>query len=74
MKTDKSKPLNSHFYTSFEGAELIGISISAFYECCRKRQLPYYRIGKKILCPKVAFDKWLAGDSISLLKGTPNGQ
>ena len=49
-------------YTVDEAAELLGISRNGAYEGVRSGQIPSIRIGKRILVPKAALERMLAGD------------
>lgn len=46
-------------YTVPEAAELLGFSRNFGYELARTGQIPILRFGKRMLVPKVAFDKML---------------
>ena len=37
------------------------ISRGGFYAAISRNEVPHLRLGKRILIPKVAFEKWLAG-------------
>lgn len=43
-----------------EAAVYIGASEYKVYEMVRKKEIPHYRIGSKILFSKVTIDQWLA--------------
>lgn len=49
-------------YTVDEAAELLGIGRNGAYEGVRSGQIPSIRIGKRILVPKAALERMLAGD------------
>lgn len=51
-------------YYPKEAAQLARISLSAFYDGCRRNEIPHIRVGAKILIPVVAFNKWLNGETI----------
>lgn len=52
-------------YTVKELAGLLGTSLNATYDAIHRGQLPVpvFRVGSKILLPKLAVDKMLAGDA-----------
>lgn len=52
-----SEPLT---YTVEEAAALLGISSWAYYEAVKKNELPYRRIGRRIVIPRVQLEAWLA--------------
>ena len=54
----KKKPRT---YTVDEAAELLGIGRNGAYEGVRSGQIPSIRIGKRILVPKAALERMLAG-------------
>lgn len=43
-----------------EAAEYIGSSVFKTYELVRKKEIPHYRIGSRILFRKEALDAWIA--------------
>jgi excisionase family DNA binding protein len=50
-------------YTVEEAARKLGIGRNSCYEAARTGQLPSIRIGKRILVPRVALERMLAGAS-----------
>ena len=44
---------------SEEGAEKLGVNVKTAYEGIKTGQIPSIRIGRRILIPKVPFDKML---------------
>lgn len=48
-------------YTVDEAATLLGISRSFAYEAVQKGEIPSMRIGRRILVPKAALERFLAG-------------
>ncbi len=46
--------------TIMEAAEELGISKGSAYEAARTGAIPTIRIGKRLIVPRVAFDKMLA--------------
>ncbi len=51
-------------YTVPEAAELLGIGRAAAYEAARSGQLPTIRIGKRVLVPVAALERFLAGNEL----------
>jgi len=49
-------------FTVEEVAKILRIGRSHAYRSIAHGDIPVIRIGKRILIPKVALDKWLAGD------------
>jgi excisionase family DNA binding protein len=48
-------------YTIEEAAKLLKLGRNSAYEAARNRQLPTIRIGRRLLVPKAALDRLLAG-------------
>lgn len=46
-------------YTIKEASEMLGISKSRLYEMVQFGEIPYMKIGGKILLPKKEFESWL---------------
>ena len=46
-------------YTIEEAARLLGIGRSSAYAAARRGEIPTVRIGKRLLVPKVAFERLL---------------
>ena len=46
--------------TIIEAAKELGISKGSAYEAARSGQIPTIRIGRRLIVPRVAFDKMLA--------------
>nr|PZN06534.1 MAG: excisionase [Caldicoprobacter oshimai] len=46
-------------YNVQEVAKLLDINVTKAYELVRRRDFPALRIGKRIVIPKKAFEKWL---------------
>ena len=42
-----------------EAAEQIGISRNAAYDAVRNGEIPHLRVGRRIVIPKTAFERWL---------------
>lgn len=51
-----SEPLT---YTVAQAAELLGISSWSYYEAIRKGELPFRKIGRRIVVPRVQLEAWL---------------
>ena len=59
---DKSpKPLPRQTYTVPETAKILGIGRNQAYEAVRTKQLPSIRIGNRLLVPRAALERMLAG-------------
>ena len=48
-------------YSVKEAAALLGVSSNAAYEAVHRGEIPTIRIGRRILVPRAAFDRWLSG-------------
>jgi excisionase family DNA binding protein len=46
-----------------EAAERLGISRNAAYEAAQRGEIPSIRVGKRLLVPRAAFEKLLAGEA-----------
>lgn len=42
-----------------EAAKLLGISRNHGYELARQGKLPVIRLGKRLIIPRIGFEKWL---------------
>jgi excisionase family DNA binding protein len=42
-----------------EAAEMLGISRNHAYELARQGKLPVIRLGKRLIIPRIGFEKWL---------------
>jgi excisionase family DNA binding protein len=42
-----------------EAAEILRISRNHAYELARQGKLPVIRLGKRLIIPRIGFDKWL---------------
>ena len=58
-------------YSPKEVLEMIPISRNALYDAIRRREIPSVRIGKRILIPRLALERWLNG---SVETPTSNGE
>jgi excisionase family DNA binding protein len=50
-------------YTIEEAAHLLGVGRNQCYEAARSGSIPTLKIGKRILVPKAALDRMLAGEA-----------
>jgi excisionase family DNA binding protein len=57
-----STPTSTKTYRIDEAAELLGVGRNQAYEAAKRGQIPAIRIGKRILVPKAALDRMLAGE------------
>ena len=55
----KSLPLECRVYRPEDLCPLLGIGRSTAYELVNRRDFPTIRVGRKILIPRDAFEKWL---------------
>jgi len=39
-----------------------GLSRGAVYDAVRRREIPSVRVGRRVLIPRHAFERWLAGE------------
>lgn len=46
-------------YTVEEAGVLLGLGRSGTYEAVRRGDIPTIRIGRRLLIPRVALDRWL---------------
>jgi excisionase family DNA binding protein len=46
-------------YNVYEVAALLGINLPKAYELTRQEGFPACRIGRRIVVPKAAFERWL---------------
>lgn len=42
-----------------EVAELLGISVISAYNLAKRQDFPAIRVGKRVVIPRAAFDRWL---------------
>jgi len=50
----------------------LGIGRNSVYEAIARGEIPVIRVGKRLLVPKVAFEKWLSGESQALTVQKPS--
>jgi excisionase family DNA binding protein len=48
-------------YSIKEAAQKLGISKGLAYEQAKQGKLPVLKLGKRLLIPKAAFERWLEG-------------
>ena len=58
-------------YRMEEVAKLLGIGRNQAYEAAKTGQIPTLRVGKRLLVPKVAFDRMLNGGDEATPPSTP---
>jgi excisionase family DNA binding protein len=46
-------------YTVPEVASLLGINVITAYELAKRENFPAIRIGRRVVIPKAAFERWL---------------
>ena len=46
-------------YTVQEAAKVLNIGMNKTYELIQQNQIPFIRVGRKILIPKKTLEKWL---------------
>lgn len=46
-------------YSVPEAAALLGISPWSYYEAIKKNELPFRKIGRRIVVPRVQLERWL---------------
>lgn len=44
-----------------EAARALGVSRDAVYELVRRGEMPHLRIGRRVIIPRQALERWLAG-------------
>jgi excisionase family DNA binding protein len=50
-------------YNVGEAGKLLGIGRNAAYEAAKRGEIPTIKIGRRLLVPKAAFDRMLAGEA-----------
>jgi|SoiMethySBSTD1v2_1073268.scaffolds.fasta_scaffold2604252_1 excisionase family DNA binding protein len=53
--------MEREIYTMYEVADLLGIGLHAAYRAAKRGDIPTIRIGFRILVPKIALNRLLAG-------------
>ena len=51
--------MDKKVYTVKDISAILGIGISKGYDLIHEKQIPYTRMGRKIIIPKKAFEIWL---------------
>lgn len=46
-------------YSVQEAAELLGVNHKGVYTAIAENRFPHVKLGRRILIPRVAFDRWL---------------
>ena len=49
--------MEKQVYTVAEVAEIMGVSLNVAYRACHNNEIHSIRLGKRLVIPKVAFDK-----------------
>lgn len=44
-----------------EAARALGVSRDAVYELVRRGEMPHLRVGRRVIIPRQALERWLAG-------------
>lgn len=44
-------------------AKVLGISRNSCYQACIKGEIPSVKVGKRVLIPKIPFERWLSGNN-----------
>jgi excisionase family DNA binding protein len=60
-------------YTVEEVAELLGVSRALAYEAVRRGEVPSLRIGRRILVPRIAIERMVAGAGLEPAAPDPTG-
>jgi excisionase family DNA binding protein len=55
-------------YTVSEAAKVLGIGRNSAYEAIRQGQIPSIRIGARLLVPRAALERFLAGEQMAELR------
>jgi excisionase family DNA binding protein len=56
------EPVTRRTYTIDEAARLLGIGRNSAYESAKRGEIPAIKIGKRVVVPKAALDRMLAGE------------
>lgn len=56
----KFAPIERTTMTNKEVAEYLGLSDEFIYKLVRQKQIPFMRVGRRILFKKASIDKWLS--------------
>jgi excisionase family DNA binding protein len=57
-----AEKVEARTYKIGEAAKLLGIGRNQAYEAAQRGDIPCLKIGKRVLVPKAALDRMLAGD------------
>ena len=55
--------------TVIEAAKILGISRTSAFEAIHRGQIPYVRIGRRILIPRAALERLLEGGQVDAANG-----
>ncbi|MBE7543777.1 MAG: helix-turn-helix domain-containing protein [Bryobacteraceae bacterium] len=61
---EQAIPRPHETYTPDEARLRLGsgkVSRNTFYKAIREKQIPHIRLGRRILIPRLAFERWLQG-------------
>lgn len=56
---------NREVLTVKELSEVLGISLNTAYAAIHRMEIPYRKIGSRILIPRVLFSEWLANHEVN---------
>lgn len=59
MQNTHQEPLQRRVYVTEDLIPLLGIGRAAAYNLVNRRDFPTIRVGRKILIPRDAFERWL---------------
>jgi excisionase family DNA binding protein len=57
-----TEPMERRTFTVEEAGQILGLSRNSAYSLAKDGSLPTIRLGRRLLVPKVALDRLLAGD------------
>jgi excisionase family DNA binding protein len=58
--------MNKLVYNASEASKVLNIGMNKMYELVNNNQIPFIRVGRKILIPKKELNKWLKNASDNL--------
>lgn len=59
MQNTQQEPLQRRVYVTEDLITLLGIGRAAAYNLVNRRDFPSIRVGRKVLIPRDAFERWL---------------
>jgi excisionase family DNA binding protein len=62
VETEEHRPA---VLSRYEAAQLAQLSIGSFDEALKRGDFPFIRVGRRVLIPRIAFERLLAGQSTS---------